>query len=119
LNGIAESFLRRVCRHRSEFAASCEVVRDTCQELYRALRELPRLAPIRPDANFMLCKLTAPGLTGPALARKLYVEHGILIKDCASKTMPEADRYVRIASRTAAENARLVDALCLLGLDRP
>ncbi|MDQ6837288.1 MAG: aminotransferase class I/II-fold pyridoxal phosphate-dependent enzyme, partial [Actinomycetota bacterium] len=101
LNGIAESFLRRVGRYRREFAASCDVVRDTCQELYRALRELPGLEPFRPDANFVFCKITAPGLTGPALARRLYVEHGILIKDCASKTMPEADRYLRIASRTA------------------
>ena len=119
LNGTAESFLRRVGRYRSEFEASCEVVRDTCQELYGALRELPGLAPLRPDANFVFCKVTAPGLTGPALVRRLYVEHGILIKDCASKTMPEADRYLRIASRTTAENGRLVDALSQLGLDRP
>ena len=119
LNGMAESFLRQVGRHRSEFAASCELVRDTCQELYRALLELPGLAPFRPDANFVFCKITTPGLTGPALARRLYVEHSILIKHCASKTMPEADRYVRIASRTAADNRRLVDALSQLGLDRP
>jgi histidinol-phosphate/aromatic aminotransferase/cobyric acid decarboxylase-like protein/NDP-sugar pyrophosphorylase family protein len=118
LNGMAESFLRQVGRYRSEFAASCEVVRDTCQELYHSLRELPGLAPFRPDANFVFCKITVPGLTGPALARRLYVEHGILIKDCASKTMPEADRYLRIASRTAVENRRLVDALSQLGLDR-
>ncbi|MEO5842446.1 MAG: aminotransferase class I/II-fold pyridoxal phosphate-dependent enzyme [Acidimicrobiales bacterium] len=119
LNGIAESFMRRVGRYRSEFEASCEVVRDTCQEFYGALRELPGLAPLRPDANFVFCKITAPGLMGPALARRLYVEHSILIKDCASKTMPEADRYLRIASRTAVENRQLVDALSQLGLDRP
>lgn len=119
LNGMAESFLRQVGRYRSEFVASCTVVRETTQEFYRALRELPGLAPLRPDANFVFCKITTPGLTGPALARRLYVEHGILIKDCASKTMPEADRYLRIASRTAAENRRLIDALSQLGLDRP
>ncbi len=118
LNGLAESFLRRVGRYRSEFAASCEVVRDTCQDLYVALCELPGLAPIRPDANFVFCKITTPGITGPALARRMYVEHGILIKDCASKTMPDAEVYLRIASRTAPENRRLVDALSQLGLDR-
>lgn len=118
LNGIAESFLRRVGRYRSELEASCEVVRETCQELYRALCELPGLAPFRPDANFVFCKITTPDLTGPALVRRLYVEHGILIKDCASKTMSEADRYLRIASRTAAENRRLVDVMAQLGLDR-
>ena len=119
LNGMAESFLRRVGRYRREFAASCELVRETTQDLYRALRELPGLDAFRPDANFVFCRITAPGLTGPALARKLYVQHGILIKDCASKSMPNADRYLRIASRTAAENRRLVDALSQLGLDRP
>jgi histidinol-phosphate/aromatic aminotransferase/cobyric acid decarboxylase-like protein/NDP-sugar pyrophosphorylase family protein len=119
LNGMAESFLRLVSRYRSQFAASCEVVRDTCQDLYHALRELPGLNPFQPDANFVFCKITAPGPTGQALARRLYVEHNILIKDCVSKTMPDADRYVRIASRTGAENRRLVDALSQLGLDRP
>jgi histidinol-phosphate/aromatic aminotransferase/cobyric acid decarboxylase-like protein/CTP:phosphocholine cytidylyltransferase-like protein len=119
LNGLAESFLRRVGRYRAEFEASCEMVRDTCQDLYLALCGLPGLAPLRPDANFVFCKITKPGVLGPALARRLYVEHGILIKDCATKTMPEADRYLRIASRTAGENRRLVDALSQLGLDRP
>jgi histidinol-phosphate/aromatic aminotransferase/cobyric acid decarboxylase-like protein len=77
------------------------------------------LAPLRPDANFVFCKITAPGLTGLELARRLYVEHNILIKDCSSKTMLDADRYVRIASRTQTENRRLVDALSELGLGRP
>ncbi|MEO9140029.1 MAG: aminotransferase class I/II-fold pyridoxal phosphate-dependent enzyme, partial [Jatrophihabitans sp.] len=114
LNGLAESFLRRLGRYRGEFAASCDIVRRDTQELYRSLVELPGLAPIRPDANFVFCKITTPGLTGPALARRLYVEHGILIKDCATKTMPDADRYLRIASRTPAENRRLVAALAQL-----
>lgn len=118
LNGMAESFLRRVGRYRSEFTASCEKVREDCQQLYRTLREVPGLAPLRPDANFVFCKITAPALTGPALVRRLYIEHGILIKDCAAKTMPEAERYLRIASRTAPENQRLVAALSRLGLDR-
>ena len=38
LNGIAESFLRRVGRYRREFEASCEMVRATTEELYHSLR---------------------------------------------------------------------------------
>ena len=38
-------------------------------------------------------------------------QHNILIKHCAGKTMPQADRYVRIASRTMTENHILVEAL--------
>jgi histidinol-phosphate/aromatic aminotransferase/cobyric acid decarboxylase-like protein len=33
------------------------------------------------------------------------------IKDCAGKTQPDSDRYIRIASRTEAENCKLVKAL--------
>jgi histidinol-phosphate/aromatic aminotransferase/cobyric acid decarboxylase-like protein len=36
---------------------------------------------------------------------------------CGSKAMPDADRCLRIASRTAAENRRLVDGLSQLGQD--
>jgi len=113
INGLAEEFLRTVGRYRGEFSDSCDVTRATCRELYLDLLALPGLEPLEPDANFVLCKLVAPSATGPEITRRLYVEHDILIKDCAGKSMPEADRYLRIASRTSAENSRLVQALSL------
>ena len=82
--------------------------------MYADLLALPGVDPIEPDANFILCKLTGSPLSGPEFARRLYVEHNILIKDCAAKSMPEADRYLRIASRTSAENRQLVQALAAL-----
>ncbi len=45
------------------------------------------------------------------LTKKLFIEHNMYIKECAGKTMPHADRYVRIAARTKEENTSLVDAL--------
>ena len=114
INGLAEDFLRTVGRYRGEFAESCELTRATSGELYAELLALPGIEPIEPDANFMLCKLASASLTGPEIARRLYVEHNILIKDCAGKSMPEADRYLRIASRTPEENHRLVAALATL-----
>ncbi len=111
INGLAEEFLRTVGRYRREFEESCELTRRACQDLYRQLCAMPGIEPVEPDANFVLCRLTGPSPTGPELARRLYVEHNILIKDCAAKSMPDADRYLRIASRTPAENCRLVEAL--------
>lgn len=111
--------MRYLGRYRTDFDVSCALVRDTCQSFYSDLLTIPGLAALQPDANFVFCKITTPGLTGPAVARRLYVEHGILIKDCASKSMPEAERYLRIASRTTEENRRLVDALRQLRLDQP
>lgn len=45
-----------------------------------------------------------------AVCGLLFVEQNILVKDCAGKSMKDADRFVRIASRTPAENQRLVEA---------
>ncbi len=116
VNGLAEAFLRAVGRYRREFIQSCDFTRASCRELQGRLRALPGLEPIEADANFVLCKLSDPSSGGPSIeaaefARRLYVDHNILIKDCTAKSMPEADRYVRIASRTPAENERLVQAL--------
>ncbi len=65
----------------------------------------------RPDANFVFCRLPDGAPSGPEVTRALFVEHNILIKHCAGKTMPDSDRYLRIASRTGAENHKLAEAL--------
>ena len=114
VSGMAEEFLHAVGRHRTEFIASCNQTRLDCVALYEMLMSTEGIEPLEPDANFVLCKLTNPSASGLDITRRLYVEHNILIKDCAKKSMPEADRYVRIASRTQAENRTLVDALTLV-----
>jgi histidinol-phosphate/aromatic aminotransferase/cobyric acid decarboxylase-like protein len=111
INGLAEEFLHIVGRYRHEFFASCELTRETCLQFYRELSALPGIDVIEPDANFILCKLTNRAASGPELARRIYVDHNILVKDCAAKSMPNADRYLRIASRTPAENQHLVAVL--------
>ena len=111
INGLAEEFLRTVGRYRAEFAASCDLTRSAAAQLYQDLRALPGIDPIEPDANFILARLTDPLASAPEVARRLYIEHNILIKDCANKSMPEAARYLRIASRTPEENRVLVEAL--------
>ena len=90
---------------------SCDLVRKTCRDFYEQLSMIEGIEPIDPDANFVFCKITTPGVTGAQLARELYVDHGILIKDCTSKSMPNADAYLRIASRTHSDNRRLLEAL--------
>jgi histidinol-phosphate/aromatic aminotransferase/cobyric acid decarboxylase-like protein len=111
INGLAEEFLRTVGRYRGDFAESCALTRAHCEGLYQELLALPGIEPILPDANFILARLSEGRVSAPDLARRLYVEHNILIKDCASKSMPDADRFLRIASRTPSENRVLIEAL--------
>ncbi len=114
INGFAEAFLRLAPRYRKEFARSCHFVRVAYNGLYRHLSTIPGLTAYQPDANFVLCRVPDDAISGPELTRQLFIEHNILVKHCDGKTMPEADRYVRIASRTETENRTLVETLTSL-----
>ena len=111
INGLASAFLRLAPRYQREFAASCRIVRTNCDDLCRGLGSIEGMTAYHPDANFVFCRLPEYSRDGPEVVRKLFVEHNILIKHCDGKTMPEAGRYLRIASRTPEENRALVEAL--------
>ncbi|MBI3928680.1 MAG: aminotransferase class I/II-fold pyridoxal phosphate-dependent enzyme [Armatimonadetes bacterium] len=109
INGLAEAFLRMLPRFREPFRASCQQVRVDCDELFLALDGIPDLEPLPPDANFVLCRLSRH--SAPEIARRLFVEDNILVKECSGKSMPEGHRYLRVASRTPRENRQLASAL--------
>ena len=111
INGFAESFLRLAPRYRREFAKSCIQVRMDRDDLYQRLNSIRGMTVYRPDANFVFCRLPDGTASGPEVTRALFVEHNILVKHCAGKTMPDSDRYLRIASRTGAENRKLAEGL--------
>ena len=111
LNGFAESFLRLAPEYRDEFNASCANVRTDRDQCYEDLCTIQGMTVYQPDANFIFCRLPENAPTGPEVTRRLFVKHNIYIKHCDGKTMPEANRYLRIASRTQEENRTLVQAL--------
>ncbi|WP_428562831.1 MAG: cobyric acid synthase [Solidesulfovibrio sp. DCME] len=68
-------------------------------------------------ANFLLARLPTGAPASTDLVRRLLAEHGVALRDCAN-FHGLTDRYVRIAVRPAAENARILAALAAV-LDRP
>jgi len=111
INGLADAFLHLVSRYRKEFDKSCIKVRIDRDDLYQRLNSIRGMIVYVPDANFVFCRLPDAAPSGPEVARALFVEHNILIKHCVGKTMPDSDRYLRIASRTVPENCKLAEAL--------
>jgi histidinol-phosphate/aromatic aminotransferase/cobyric acid decarboxylase-like protein len=110
INGFAESFLRLLPRYQDAFRAGCARVREDRDHLYHRLSRIDGLYVYRPDANYVMVRLPEHW-TGPAVTRALFTEHGILIKDCAGKSMADGERFLRIACRTKRENQRLAVAL--------
>jgi histidinol-phosphate/aromatic aminotransferase/cobyric acid decarboxylase-like protein len=111
INGFAEEFLRRAPLYREEFKMSCEQVQKDRDEFFTLLSLIPGMKIYKPSANYVFCRLPDTGPSAPEVTNKLFVEHDIYIKHCQGKTLPESDRYVRIASRTKKENFELVRAL--------
>jgi len=111
LNSFAETFLKMAPEYRKEFESSCARVRKDRDQFYHDLCSIEGMVVYKPDANYIFCRLPDHAPTGPEVAQKLFVEHNIYIKHCEGKSMPESDRYVRIASRTPAENSNIVATL--------
>lgn len=111
INGFAEEFLRILPDYHDAFIKSCDRVKQDRDLFYKDLSTVSGLMVYKPDANFIFCRLPDTGLNAPELTKKLFIEHNIYIKHCQGKTMPDADRYIRIAARTRNENTTLVDAL--------
>ncbi len=123
INGPAEAFLRLLPRYRAAFDESIARVRAARDELYTMLCQRPGFARVyRPEANFVLARLAGPR-PAAEIARTLLARHNIMVKDCGGKSMPHAQSHLRLASRTLAENQRLVagldDVLAALPVAQP
>ena len=111
INGFAEEFLRILPNYQQEFKDSCKTVIKDRDIFYDQLCAIPDMKVFKPDANYIFCRLPHNALSGPEVTKRLFIEYNIYIKDSSGKTQPEADRYIRIASRTQEENSKLIVAL--------
>ena len=111
INGFAEEFLRRVPQYVEQFKTSCKKVQEDRDEFYTLLSDIPGMLVYKPDANYIFCRLPGDGPSAPEVTKSLFTDHNMYIKHCEGKTLPDSDRYVRIASRTKKENHELTQAL--------
>jgi len=111
INGFAEEFLRILPAFKQEFIDSCKMVRADRDKFYTRLCAIPGMTVFKPDANYIFCRLPENALSGPEVTKRLFIEHNIYIKDSHGKTQQDADRYIRIASRTDKENSKLIEAM--------
>lgn len=111
INGFAEEFLRLLPAYKEEFLKSCKQVRSDRDSMYKKFCSINEMTVYKPDANYIFCRLPDNVRNAPEITKALFIEHNMYIKHCVGKTLPDADRYLRIACRTETENCKLVDAL--------
>ena len=81
------------------------------EELRADLAALPWVQDVPPSGgNFLLATFAGPAAAGARLRCALLADEAIAVKD-VSERFPEDVARLRVAVRTASENALLVDAL--------
>ncbi len=108
---MAETFLRLLPHYGLGFIESCQMVGCNRDDLYLSLASMPGMTAYKPDANFVFYRLPDDTMFGPEVTHRLFIKHHIYIKHCAGKPLPEADRYLHIASPMMPENHQFVEAL--------
>lgn len=111
LNALAEAFLDIAPVHHDAIVDAFARTRHERAELASALARSPMIREVLPSAaNFITVRLAVDEQGLPALLDRLLIDHGFYLKDLSGR-MGRAGAWVRIAVRTAAENAALVAAL--------
>ena len=113
INGLAEGFLRLLPRYRGEFRKSREAVWRDSQEFHRLLTAIPGMSANPPQANFIFLRVPER-MRSDEIARRFFIEHNILVKHCAQKSMPDGARYLRVSTRTPEENRRFAALLAAM-----
>lgn len=107
VNSIAERVIELVLKNRDALAASfVQSIADRAQ-LARLLSAVPGVDVVEGGGNFVLARL-ASAARAARVVQRLLAEHALYVKDASAKLGGGA---LRIAVRTPAENATLVERL--------
>jgi threonine-phosphate decarboxylase len=109
VNTLASAAAAESLRDDNYRDRTLDLVRRERAYLTKQLAALGWLEPFPSETNFLLVRITAPGMTSTRLCEWL-AERNILLRDGSS--FPGLDqRYFRVAVRRRSENQRLVEAL--------
>jgi threonine-phosphate decarboxylase len=109
VNTMAQAMGRACLADLEYMRRTRELIQRERRFLLEGLAALPGLAAFPGVVNYLLVKLTRPGLTAAGLRERLLA-HRIVIRDASNFRGLDA-RFFRIAVRGRAENERLLAAL--------
>jgi threonine-phosphate decarboxylase len=109
VNAIAQE-VARVCLQDAAFPQRSRAFMERERTWLSAqLRTIEGLRPFPSHANFLLVKVTQPGVFAAEVVRRL-AEDNLLVRDCGN-FVGLGKRFFRVAVRTRSENRRLLAAL--------
>lgn len=110
INSFGEYFLQIIGKYCKDYWAACGSLANERERLYKELKGVSCLKPVRSFANYILCEVTGK-ITSSGLTKNLLCKYSIFIKDCKNKKGFENRSFVRIAVRDAKDNDYLLSCL--------
>jgi histidinol-phosphate aminotransferase len=109
LNFFTEVAAAEVLRGRALLLPAVERIRAERDRMLREMRAMPGITVYDSAANFVLFRVTAPGLDHHEVFRRLLDGHGILVRDVSS--YPMLERCLRVNAGTPEETGAFLGAL--------
>ena len=97
-------------KYASEYRAACRKIAAERNDFIAKLAKFKFLKVYPSAANFVLCEVKKP-YTSKKLVMELWTRAGCLVKDCSGKKGFEGKSFIRIAVKSAADNAQFIAAL--------
>lgn len=110
INSFAEFFMQIFTKYEKDYNKACTKFLGVRSKFVNELQKIPYLHVVPTQANFVFCEVLAP-YTANSLALSLLKNHNILISACSAKKGIEANKYIRLAVRSTADNNQLIAAL--------
>lgn len=110
INSLGEFYMQIFGKYEKHYRRACVQFVAERKALAEALAAVPFLRVVPGQANFLLCEVQPP-FTSRQLAQRLLEDYDILVKDCSVLSCMEGSSYIRVSVRSAAENAKFVNAL--------
>lgn len=110
INSFGEFFLQIAEKYQGDYQCVLVGLRAARAALADDLSRIEGVCPLPSQANYLMVELTGP-VGSRELTRRLLADHQILIKDLSGKIKRDGRQFVRVAVRSAEDNARLVRAM--------
>ena len=109
LNSFAEYFMQIFNKYERDYKRACEKFVEERNDFERNLRTVKFLRVMPSQANYFLVEILPP-YKATTIVMQLLKRFNILTRDCSTKQGFDGKQYMRIAVRSHADNARLVEA---------
>ena len=110
INSFAEYFMQIYPKYLNEYKCACEKLIEAREEFENELKKVPYIKVMPSQANYFFIEVLPP-YTANELCAILLKKYNILCSACLAKKGIEANRYMRIAVRSHADNRKFIEAI--------